>query len=81
MSEMVERVARAIQAKLDDEFAQRGGLDAEEMAAIAARAAVEAMREPTHDMVRAGGNAQTVNARANRGLYYRAMIDAALSGG
>lgn len=47
---MIERVARAIQAKLDYEFAERGGLASEEMADMAARAAIEAMREPTEGM-------------------------------
>lgn len=40
---MIESVARAIQTKLDDEFAERGGLAAHEMADMAARAAIEAM--------------------------------------
>lgn len=44
-----------------------------------ARAAVEAMREPTHRMAKKGGNSQTVNSIANRTLAFRNMIDAALA--
>lgn len=70
---MIERVARAIQAKLDYEFAERGGLAADEMAVMAARAAIEAMREPTESMRRAG------LSHIYTAEIFSAMIDAALS--
>lgn len=73
VTSMVERVARAIQAKLDYEFAERGGLAAEEMAAIAARAAIEAMREPTDAMVDAG------QWQVDPVSLYQSFIDAALN--
>lgn len=70
---MGERVARAIQVKLDHEFAERGGLAADEMAAMAARAAIEAMREPTDAMVDVGEDEEgSIN-------IWQAMIDAALN--
>ena len=76
MTEMIERVARAILASLAKDgpadpgsgLGLRGVLldeayDLEE----AARAAIEAMREPTEGMVTNGGG------------YYQSMIDAALA--
>lgn len=69
----VEEVARAIaKAQTQTESMWQAFLPE-------ARAAIAAMREPTHHMIKAGGNAQTVRARANRWVCYRAMIDAALS--
>lgn len=84
----VEDVARALcasdganwEAKTDSETAN--GCTPDEQRDYwreKARAAIKAMREPTHHMIKAGGNAQTVRARANRWVCYRAMIDAALS--
>jgi hypothetical protein len=35
--------------------------------------------EPTREMIKAGGNSQTVTARANRALCYRAMLVASPS--
>lgn len=54
MSEMIERIARAIRAAnaLDDEGPYVGFKDAERrFDARLARAAIEAMREPTDDML------------------------------
>jgi len=75
MTSMVERVAMAIQGKLDNEFAERGGLAAEEMADIAARAAIEAMSEPTEAM----WNAVIGSPAKLRRSDWRDMIDAALN--
>ena len=70
MSEMVERVARAM--------AERAGFSWEhctqEQWKSDARAGIEAMREPTKEMVRAA----EANAGAPYTYAYRDMIDAAL---
>lgn len=96
MSEMVERVARAIastRGRDPDDTAGgphpggtwlekgepwwRGDVDA-------ARAAIEAMREPTEKMIEAGqlycwdDGHPTVGSHAIQGQVFRAMIDAAL---
>ena len=94
MSEMIERVARAIAlAALDDET--RSVVDPEnwpvaESYCDMARAAIEAMREPLLHMIEAGDDLIPVArctetyqiARGSKGHpedIYRAMIDAALS--
>ena len=91
MNSMVERVARAMQS-VDDSMNNRMELtDAE--AAQLARAAIEAMREPTKEMVEAGYNAideavDYYNYDSGSGYtiepsggadVLRAMIDAALN--
>lgn len=77
MSEMEDRVANAIGpfiAKASDR-------------SIAARAAIEAMREPTPEMLKAAGKwweATLHNAKTgweNGEIIYLSMIDAALSEG
>ena len=75
MSEMVERVARALHAH-DDEFYTwaAGGHEMRQAYRAEARAALEAMREPTDEMVRAITPQETTDGRIN----YRIMIDAAL---
>lgn len=71
MSEMVERVARAI---AEARFGIGCPVDGDDR--IAARAAIEAMREPTDAMVDAAyGRERTGTERGN----WRAMIDAALT--
>lgn len=74
MSEMVERVARAV-AEFNEfsweHCAQSHWIDL-------ARAAIEAMREPTEEMIRVGVKYDHECAEAD-GIY-RAMIDAALNG-
>ena len=94
MSEMIERVARAIAlAALDDET--RSVVDPEnwpvaESYCDMARAAIEAMREPTEAMIDAGVNAKrqnvdvyfdgaTVPRKNVERVIYKDMIDAALS--
>jgi len=91
MSKMVERVARALcrQYELDDGFSteQADRAAASEMHRNfigAARAAIEAMREPTEAMVVAGGEA-VFNHTPKRALEtsaaeaaWPAMIDACL---
>jgi hypothetical protein len=54
-----------------------GGADVEAAirAYIDARGLVMVPREPTAEMVTAGGNSQSVNARGNRRTTYRAMLD------
>ncbi len=68
MSEMIDRVAEAIAKVVADRTTNDYDI-AGEIAQAAARAAVEAMREPTDDMIMAGGWDQE----------YRPMIDAALA--
>lgn len=65
MSDIIERVARAIYC------VEEGPCDAKTVA----RMAVEAMREPTEEMIEAGWN-----ARGEVDQRYRVMIDAALAG-
>lgn len=89
---MIERVANAISRRRADEA---GGCysDLEEGetcddtqckcrddALIDARAAIEAMREPTEDMIWAGGQAQQkcCGSYGEPEVTYRHMIDAAL---
>jgi hypothetical protein len=80
MSEMIEIVAKAIEAEK-----QRGGMagswtNADENRRLA-EAAIRAMREPTPEMVGAAVNhqlAQTLGLTQSREVWY-AMIDAALS--
>ena len=78
MSEMVERVAQAI---FDWEYRdpRRAVPDIEphwKLYEGAARAAIEAMRGPTEDMVRAGGDIDNSNRIAVE--TWHAMIDEAL---
>jgi len=85
MSEMVERVARAM---ADDAvaFGREHGCGPAQplhwsLYERQARAAIEAMREPTREMVAACDAAcwQPDNERLAIGPVYRAMIDAALT--
>ena len=91
MSEMVERVAKAIR----DHNMRQGGVEpASDMTPFEAqhytaeaRAAIAAMREPTEAMVLAGDDAQTDIQGPDEGIQvamcssvpWQAMIDAALS--
>lgn len=78
MSEMVERVALAMK--------ERAGLViAETFWREIAKAGIEAMREPTHQMIEAGGLAiyerngdPTPEAEAEAQVSWPAMIDVAL---
>ena len=74
MSEMIDRVARALDPGA---FQMTGGdsADAREDARIMARAAIEAMREPTKAMIDAGMQHEGIDLRSE----YCAMIDAALN--
>lgn len=75
MSEMIDRVAKAIA-----EYWEREGFDPSEPSAGAARAAIEAMREPTDDVseaVRAAGRAEPGKLITGKQMY-QAVIDAAL---
>jgi len=82
MADMIERVARVIEAALE-----RHGVTDYEGTTDDARAALEAMRKPTPKMLRAAAAAMSpgkrptlerVSERAKHGIRYRAMIDAAL---
>jgi hypothetical protein len=86
-SEMVERVARAIAADWGLNW-EAPSLDRDAVMS-AARAAIEAMRDPTNRMVGASWNAVIVDGDAPKGALSRknicrarwqAMIDAALEG-
>lgn len=79
MNEIVERVAKAI----DDASQPPGRPDYKMLMENSARAAIEAMREPTEDMIEKG-----MWSRSENGQYsprdiavtiYKAMIDAALA--
>lgn len=79
MNEMIERVARAI-CLADTGLPEGETADAREWYRCAARAAIEAMREPTDAMLAEGGVAMSFASHpsdANRS--WRAMIDAALA--
>lgn len=72
MSEMIERAAKAIKDRVPSDY----GMTQKE-AEMYARAAIEAMREPTYTMIAALG----VSIRSHPEAYsaYQGMIDAALS--
>lgn len=87
MSEMVERVARSIWAFNEDTDCpdyERLSAHAKERANEWARAAIEAMREPTEEMIdrtAMQGESPMITARGSRARiahYWRLMIDEAL---
>jgi hypothetical protein len=76
-STMIDRVARALHARRHGEWYE-GPLkmtDSQRGCLADARAAIEAMREPTERMCSAPEESRTVGARRS----YQAMIDAALN--
>jgi hypothetical protein len=75
MSEMVDRVARALEL---DSYAHSGPMTHEEMFRRQARAAIEEMRKPTDAMVEAG-NPQCGEDSLGAWYPWTAMIDAALA--
>jgi hypothetical protein len=89
---MIERVARALYERARNPAAPAEGgyvsndeppyttLDGKWNLSDMARAAIEAMREPTEAMVTAGGHAalDSVSQRADARDAWEAMIDAAL---
>lgn len=79
MNEMIERVAKAIETEL--EAAQAWGTAP--LQRDLARAAIEAMREPTQDMVRASGPDPHGGGHTARDAedIYTSMIDAAMGRG
>ena len=89
MSEMVERVGEALRVKLIEWYA--GGIGFEDGGLMLARAAIEAMREPTEQQLAAAWAVITAEkqgqgiTRLTPGLgareIYQAMIDAALGDG
>lgn len=79
MSEMVERVARAIQATRGPrENWDRVTPATRDLWMADARAAIEAMREPTEAMTDAGW--RRIEERDDAAENWRMMIDAALKG-
>lgn len=82
MDDMIEKVARAICASMHDEFNQWGELDSEEKDAFmgGARAAIEAMRQPTAFMADSGDEIfrSILAPRYYTIPVWRSMIDAAL---
>lgn len=78
MTEMVDRVARAIHAELEKTWCVMLTGHGEELG----RAAIAAMREPTEAMMRAGDAAAESACSGDEGLEaWDAMIDAALENG
>jgi hypothetical protein len=77
MNEMVERVARAL---LDS--CRTGNITRVDGARLMARAAIEAMREPTTAMIEAeppdDGEFSKGNSAAHAKAFWQAMIDEAL---
>ena len=87
MSEIIERVARAIAEKMIDGFENESQTEAEmrELSGYtgqdyvgAARAAIGAMREPTEAMLDAADGPWCDDDRPSLDREYRMMIDAAL---
>ncbi|WP_262027167.1 hypothetical protein [Microvirga sp. Mcv34] len=79
MSEMIERVARAIHAGVGFHGEYGQSPFSKEQCDRAALAAIEAMREPTNEMVGAGVEGWKVNGYASIQFVWPFMIDAALS--
>lgn len=84
MSEMVERVGEALRVKLIEWY--DGGIGFEDGGIMLARAAIEAMREPTDGMMKAGfSEIEYLNAtwvdEYDAMECWQAMIDAALGDG
>ena len=86
---MVERVARAMYPRgweQDGHFNSRDRAWRREHALIAARAAIEAMRTPTPEMVKQGARSMAVMSPTNEAEYeaisevWQDMITAALGG-
>lgn len=85
MSEMIERVARAIwDATPNHSPAKGNGDQAWRFFVDEARAAIEAMREPTSDMLRTADGVVLTDEELESGPYeltkaeYQSMIDKAL---
>jgi hypothetical protein len=80
MDEMVERVSRAVCALDSPGMPQKWVDENWQRHAPLAREVIKAMREPTHDMTRAGWRVAPMEGDPNRepDEYWRAMIDAAL---
>lgn len=81
MSEMIERVAKVIWNIHSSSFNDGVGLDDDLMYLDMARAAIEAIRDPTIEMeIAAQEDWMCVRAVEDRGaVIWRAMVDAALS--
>lgn len=84
MSEMIERVAVAVRTAFTDAELNNPRISFEELTDILARAAIEAMREPTETMILPGYDAlMEWDARTgeDNGIadIWSAMVDSALS--
>lgn len=77
MNEMMERVARALWADVDDRDFDALGPLAQKRMRDRARVVFAAMREPTEAMVDAGQEEVLCGVESAE-IIYRAMIDAAL---
>ena len=75
MSEMIERVARAI---WEEEFQEPVDYHTQEITRDQARAAIEAMRVPTKEMKEAGINTGVGLGPITSAAIWQAMIDEAL---
>lgn len=71
MSEMIKRIAQAILSKVPSGYGMR-----RDEAEIYARAAIEAMRKPTKEMIEAGDRGAMIRPASDT---WTAMIDAALA--
>lgn len=74
MSEMIDRVARALAKAADDDYVSHM-----EFWRLYARAAIEEMREPTDAMEYAGATVADNIANVEAEACWKAMIDVALS--
>jgi hypothetical protein len=75
---MVERVSRALNAAVQDDDNEMACVIIANRDDILARAAIEAMREPTDAMTEAGDEMADWECNADR--IWQAMIDQALKG-
>lgn len=77
-NEMVERVARALCAA-DERESDCADMWSEAVYLPKARAAIEAMQEPTRDMIRAGHKAMQDEFDSDFGTGYRAALSILLT--
>lgn len=80
MTTMLERVTKAIGIAGDDLTDSGAAISKHEALTVLARAAIEAMRDPTPGMIEAA-ETHRFNIEQTVAQFYRVMIDRALSDG